>query len=97
MQSGGLTEEEQRRYLYWHERDLRSILQEIREKTPELIFTDTSPKYSWLKAELSAMEPGFLDPYEVVAEENRIEVLRLKASMRASPERPPEAAGHVEP
>ena len=43
------------------------------------------------------MEPGFLDPYQVVAEENGVGVLRLKASMRASPERPPEAARHAEP
>ena len=41
LQAGGLTDEERRRCLYWHERDLRSVLREIREKTPELIFTDT--------------------------------------------------------
>jgi hypothetical protein len=89
LQSEGLTEEERRRYHYWHERDLRGILDEIREKTPEIIITDIAPKYSWLKRELSAMEPGFLDPYEVIAEEHKVRVLRLKASMRAPSERPP--------
>jgi hypothetical protein len=97
LQSGALTEEERRRYLYWHERDLRSILREIREKTPELIFTDTSPDRSWLKAELSGMEPGFLDPYQVVAEQSGIGVLRLKALIRASPERPSEATDRTTP
>ena len=97
LQLGGLTEEERRRYLYWHERDLRGILEEIREKSPGIIFTDTVPKWSWLRRELSAMEPGYLDAYQVVAEEKGVEVLRLKASMRASPKRRPEAAGHAEP
>jgi len=92
LQSAGLTEEERRRYHYWHERDLRGILDEIREKTPEIIITDTAPKYSWLKQELSAMEPGFLDPYEVIAEEHKVRVLRLKASMHASPRYAPRNA-----
>jgi hypothetical protein len=95
LQSAGFTEEERRRYHYWHERDLRGILDEIRDKTPEIIITDTAPKYSWLKRELSAIEPGFLDRYEVIAEEHKVRILRLKASMRASPERPP--TGSVRP
>ena len=93
LQSGGLTEAERSRYLDWHERDLRSILREIKEKTPELIFMDTFPESSWLNTELSVLEPGFLDAYQVVAEENGVRVLRLKASMHASPE----AARHAEP
>jgi hypothetical protein len=97
LQSGGLTEQERRRYLDWHERDLRGILDEITKKRPEIIITDTSSDRSWLKTELSAMQPGFLDAYQAVAEENGVGVLRLKASMRASAERPPEAPGHAEP
>jgi hypothetical protein len=97
LQSVSLTEAERRRYLYWHDRDLRSILSEIKEKTPELIFMDTLSEFSWLKMELSAMEPGFLDSYQVVAEENGVAVLRLKASIRAFPDRLPEAARQNEP
>ncbi len=83
LQSAGLTEQERRRYLYWHERDLRSALREIREKKPELIFTDTWPEFSWLKEELSAMEPGYLDDYRVVADEDGVRVLRRKTAVRA--------------
>ena len=92
LQSGSLTEEERRRYLNWYERDLRSILREIKDKTPQIIFTDTSPDRAWLKTELSAMEPGFLNSYEVVAEEGLVRVLRKKVTDRASPELPPPEA-----
>lgn len=85
LQSGGLTQEQRRRYLYWHERDLRGILGEIKEKTPEIIIMDASPNRSWLRRELSAMEPGFLNPYEVIADEDGVQILRLKALVRASP------------
>lgn len=97
LQSSRLTEEERRRYLYWHERDLRSVLREIREKEPDLIFADTSPEFSWLKQELSAMEPGFLDDYQVVAEENGVKVLRLKTSIRGFLERRAKTGDRAEP
>jgi hypothetical protein len=83
LQSGAPTEEGRRRYLYWHERDLRGIPEEIREKGPDLIITDISPKSSWLRQKLSAMEPDFLDANHVVAEEGGIRVYRLKASIPA--------------
>ncbi len=92
LQVGGLSDEERRRYLDWHERDLKGILKEIREKSPEIIITDTSPNWSWLRRELSTMEPGFLDGYEPIAEEGVIQVLRRKGAVHAPKRSPPDAS-----
>jgi hypothetical protein len=61
---------------------LRRALDEIREKSPEIIITvpDTLPEYSWLKRELSKMQPGFLGDYAVLAEEGGVQILRRKPS-----------------
>jgi hypothetical protein len=84
-----LTPRETKRLLDYSRADLEGILREIVDKRPDLIIEDTRPQYTWLVPELNALEPGFLDDYAIVAEENGIRVLRRKAAaaVRASSDR----------
>jgi hypothetical protein len=79
LQSKILTESDRQKYLRYHERDLEWILRQISEQNPDIIFQDVRPGYSWLSLELSALEPGFLDKYDVIAEEGGIRVLRRRS------------------
>jgi hypothetical protein len=77
--SRALTPEQRKRLLDYERSDLEAILREIREKRPELVIEDTRPPHAWLAPELNALQPGFLDGYEVIADENGIRVLRMKS------------------
>jgi hypothetical protein len=89
MDWSALTPRETKRLLDYSRADLEGILREIVDKRPDLIIEDTRPQYTWLVPELNALEPGFLDDYAIVAEENGIRVLRRKAAaaVRASSDR----------
>ena len=76
LRSGGLTEKERAKFLYYHKQDLEWILQQITEKVPDIIIQDVRSGSSWLMSELLALKPGFLDGYGAVAEEGGIRVLR---------------------
>ncbi len=90
-----LTREQKELYLKYHRSDLGSILREIRDKRPEIIIEDIRPAFSWLKPELNALQPGFLDDYSVIAEEGDIRVLRLmSATVSGSPDDAPRDAAH---
>jgi hypothetical protein len=78
LRSGGLTEPEREKFLHYHKQDLQWILRQIAEKMPDIIIQDVWPGDSWLTSELLALKPGFLDGYEVIAEEGVIRVLRRK-------------------
>jgi hypothetical protein len=74
-----LTEAERTKFLIYHKQDLEWILRQITEKAPDIIIQDVRPGYSWLSSELVALKPGFLDSYEVIAEEGAIKVLRRRS------------------
>jgi hypothetical protein len=82
LQSPELTEPQRTRYLYYHERDLEWIVRQISEKAPDIIFQDVRPSSSWLSSELAALNPRFLDGYEVIAEEGGTRVLRRRSAGR---------------
>ncbi len=73
-----LTNEERERYLKYHQSDLNGILCEIRDKQPDIIIEDTRAGFSWLVLELEVLQPGFLDGYAVIADDEPIRVLRRK-------------------
>jgi hypothetical protein len=79
-----LTPDKKWQYLGYHRSDLDGILHEIRDQRPEIIFEDVRPKNAWLVSELDALQPGFLNDYETLAEEGPIRVLRR----REGPARP---------
>jgi hypothetical protein len=76
LRSKGLTESERLKFSRYHAEDLEWILREIKEEAPEIIIQDTRPGNSWLMSELTALQPGFLNGYKVIAEEGGIRVLR---------------------
>jgi hypothetical protein len=80
LESTHPTPQQKERLLDYRRSDLEAILREIRDKRPEIIIEDTRPEYSWLAPELNALQPGFLDGYRVIAQENGITVLRLKSA-----------------
>jgi hypothetical protein len=80
LTSNALTPDEKARYRAYHRSDLEAILRDIRDKRPEIIIEDTRPIFSWLAPELNALQPGFLDDYRTLAEENGIRVLRMKSA-----------------
>ena len=82
LRSPGLTEAERRKFLIYHEQDIEWILRQITEKAPDIIIQDVRPEYSWLSSELVILKPGFLDGYEVIAEEGAIRVLRRRSGPR---------------
>ena len=75
LRSDGLTEPERAKFLGYHKQDLEWILQQIAVKAPDIIIQDVRPGNSWLTSELAALKPGFLDGYEVIAEEGGIRIL----------------------
>ncbi len=75
----------------------RSAPREIKEKKPDRIFADTWHKSLWLKQELSVMEPGYLDDYRVVADEDGVQVLRRKTAIRPILEGAPGEADKADP
>ena len=75
-----LTTEERERYIKYHQSDLNGILCEIRDKQPDIIIEDTRADFSWLLLELEVLQPGFLDGYAVIADEEPIRVLRRKST-----------------
>jgi hypothetical protein len=75
LDSRTLTPGEKERLLNYRRSDLQAILREIRDKRPDLIIEDTRPENSWLVPELNAMQPGFLEGYAAIAEEDGIRVL----------------------
>lgn len=75
LRSGGLTEAKRTKLQNYHEQDLEWILRQIVEKAPDIIIQDVRPGYAWHSSELVALKPGFLDGYEVIAEEGGIRVL----------------------
>jgi hypothetical protein len=79
LESNALTTKERERYLAYYRSDLEGILREIRDKRPEIIIEDIRPGYTWLTSDLNALQPGFLDGYTTIAEENGIRVLRMKS------------------
>jgi hypothetical protein len=74
------TPEEKEQLRDYRRSDLEGILREIANKQPELIIEDVRAIHSWLPAELSSLQPGFLDGYSVIAEESGIRVLRSKSA-----------------
>jgi hypothetical protein len=93
--SAALTPQQSKRYLSYHRSDLEAILREIKDKRPQIIIEDTRPSFSWLVPELNAMQPGFLDGYRVIAEENVIRVLGRKSPASLdSAARPPSDEVH---
>ncbi len=79
LDGSALTPRDKERLLDYRRTDPEGILREIVDKRPDIIIEDTRPQYSWLVPELNALQPGFLDGYAVIAEENGIRVLRLKS------------------
>ena len=79
LASKALTPDEKARLLAYHRSDLEAVLREIRDKRPEIIIEEMRPIFSWLVPELNALQPGFLDDYTVIVEENGIRVLRMKS------------------
>lgn len=59
--------------------DLLWVLETIEREAPELILLDRTPANAWLLPALEELRPGFLDGYEVLAEEGRIRVLRRRS------------------
>jgi hypothetical protein len=82
LQSNRLTKTERIKLIDFYKQDIEGALQQIREKSPELIIEDVRPDYLWLSSAFSEDEPGFLDGYTVIAEEDGIRVLRLASAMR---------------
>jgi hypothetical protein len=88
MDWSALTPRARERLLDYSRADLEGILREIVDKRPDIIIEDTRPQYAWLVPEVNALEPGLLDGYAIVAEENGIRVLRRKAAaVRGSSDR----------
>jgi hypothetical protein len=95
LRSGGLAEPEREKFIRYHKQDLEWILRQITEKAPDIIIQDVWPGNSWLTSELLALKPGFLDGYEVIAEEDEIRVLRRRPdASRNLPDRPGPDAAH---
>jgi hypothetical protein len=76
LKSNRLTVAERMKLIDYHKQDIERALQNIKEKSPEIIIQDVRPEFLWLSSELAEAEPGFLDRYEAIAEEDGIRVLR---------------------
>jgi hypothetical protein len=76
----GLSDAERTRYQRYFDAELARTTALIREKKPELIFTDEAGRYDWLTEAMLAADPGLLDDYEVFARENRVVVLRRRGA-----------------
>ena len=78
LQQAGLSEPEMRKFLQYHNQDLERILRRIAEVKPDIIIQDVSPEHFWLSSKLVALEPEFLNGYDVIAEERGIRVLKRR-------------------
>jgi hypothetical protein len=77
LQSADLGQADIEKLQRYHTEDLEWVLRRIREKAPDIIIQDVSPRYSWLSSELEALsDSDFLQDYEPIAEEGEIRVLR---------------------
>ena len=72
LQSGGLDEADIKKFQRYHNEDLEWVLRRIKEKAPDIIIQDVSPRYSWLSSELGALSnSNFLQDYEPIARRRR--------------------------
>lgn len=73
-----LGEAERARFQRYFDSELARTRAAIREKKPELIFTDGAGRYDWLTEAILADDPGLLDDYEVFAQEGSVRILRRR-------------------
>jgi hypothetical protein len=87
LRSPELSEEGRSKFLNYHKQDLAWILRQIREKAPDIIIQDVRPENSWLASELLSLKPGFLDGYQIIAEEDGVRVLQRRPDVGEKPGR----------